>query len=192
MPMNEAGWVEGLRRQDPATFDRVYDHYTPRLYSFLIRLTKNRGLAEDLLQETWLRMARKAKDLDPDTRLAPWLFTVARNLFISHRRWAALDLERIARLKPLPGEASTLSRDDPFEHAAAHQLHRRLEGALSALSVKDREVLLLVAVERLSPQEAAEVLKITPAAMRQRLKRARDRMSALLETTNGVALEDMS
>lgn len=187
--VNEAAWVEGLRARNSEIFDQVYAHFAPRLFSFLVRLTKDRTLAEDLLQETWLRVARKAKDLAPDTQLAPWLFTVARNLFISHRRWAALDLERIARLKPLPGEASVLTGDNPFEHVAAHQLHRRMEAALAALSVKDREVLLLVAVERMSPTEAAGVLKVPPATLRQRLKRARDRVASRMEALPVAALE---
>ncbi len=49
-------------------------------------MTRNRTLAEDLLDETWLRLVRHAPGLRPDTRLGPWLFTVARNVYWTYRR----------------------------------------------------------------------------------------------------------
>jgi len=63
----------------------------PRLFGFLVRLTRRRDLAEDLLEETWLRFVTHASRLEADTRLGPWLFMVARNVHISHCRSRALD-----------------------------------------------------------------------------------------------------
>ena len=67
------------------TFDAMYDAYRPRVFAFLLRMTRNRALAEDLLDETWLRLVRHAPRLLDDTRCGPWLFTVARNLYWTHR-----------------------------------------------------------------------------------------------------------
>src|SRR5262249_24749023 len=83
---DERALVAGLRARDTGAFDDVYDTYRPRVFAFLLRMTRNRTLAEDLLDETWLRLVHHAPRLQPDTRLGPWLFTVARNLYWTYRR----------------------------------------------------------------------------------------------------------
>src|ERR1041385_6080141 len=75
-----------MTSMDPDAFDEVYDAYRPRLFAFLLRLSRNRTLAEDLLDEVWLRLVRHADALRPDTQIGPWLFTVARNLSWTYRR----------------------------------------------------------------------------------------------------------
>jgi RNA polymerase sigma-70 factor (ECF subfamily) len=174
--------VAGLRAADPRAFDLCYARHRAPLFAFLVRLTGRRWLAEDLLQETWLRLARSATDLPGDTRLRPWLFTVARNLFISHRRWAILDADRLRELGLWPGTKS--EADSPLERVALSETQRLLEAALARLSVEHREVLLLCAVEQLEPREAAQVLNIKPEALRQRLSRARGILEKELEKTD--------
>lgn len=176
----EASLVRGLRQGDARAFDAVYERYRARLFAFLVRLSRRRDVAEDLLQETWLRLARSAPELAPDTRLAPWLYTVARNLYVSHRRWSLLDADRLATLRfwARP-EDDVLS---PFERLAADETARRLERALASLPIAQREVVLLVCVERLEHAEAANVLGLAPEAFRQRLSRARAALTAALDT----------
>jgi RNA polymerase sigma-70 factor (ECF subfamily) len=65
--------VQRLREGNPAAFDPVYEEYHARLFNFLARLCRQRDIAEDLLEETWLRFVINARRLRPDTRLAPWL-----------------------------------------------------------------------------------------------------------------------
>ena len=67
-----------LKRADGDAFDQVYAAFNPRLFNFLARLSRRRDVAEDLLEETWLRVVAHAPRLRDDTRLAPWLFTIAR------------------------------------------------------------------------------------------------------------------
>src|SRR3954470_13219027 len=88
-PVDRHRWglgVGGLRAGDTGAFDQVYDAYRPRVFAFLLRMTRSRTLAEDLLDETWFRLVRHASSLLADTRLGPWLFPVARNLYWSYRR----------------------------------------------------------------------------------------------------------
>jgi RNA polymerase sigma factor (sigma-70 family) len=169
--------VARLRTGDLSAFDEAYARYHTRLFGFLARVTGRRDIAHDLLQETWIRLAARAADLRDDTQLGAWLFTVARNLSVSFQRWRVLERRGLALLGGHPG-----SDPSPFELTAAAELERRLEAALAALPLRYREVVLLVAVEGLTPQEAAGILGLRPEAMRQRLLRARDMIEKRLAT----------
>lgn len=175
----ELSLVEGLRNGDPGAFDAVYEAYRARVFGFLVRLSRSRTVAEDLLEETWLRLVSKAHSLRADTSILPWLFTVARNLYWTYRRSCLLeetfDPAALA-LWPSPEASSS-----PFEAAAHGELQRRLERALAQLSPRHREVLLLVGLEGLTPSEAAGVCGLTPEALRQRLARARAALAQLLD-----------
>jgi len=167
--------VARLKAGDPAAFEAIYEAFRPRLFSFLARLSRRRDVAEDLLEETWLRLVTRAPELTDDTRLGPWLFTVARNLFASWCRHRAVDESRI--LDFALSWPRALLRESPFESTARGETERRLEAALARLPTRDREVLLLVAGEELSPAEAAAVLGLSPEALRKRLQRARERLA---------------
>ncbi len=160
-----------LLRGDPAAWDVAFAAFREPVWRFLLRLSGRTEVAEELLQETFLRLATHATRLRPDTNLRAWLFTVARNLYRSHRRWAWLDGQRLAELA---SRAVSRGADPtPLELCAASQTGRRVEAALAAMPDSLREVALLVLVEHLQPSEAAEVLGLTPEAVRQRLARAR-------------------
>jgi len=167
--------VARLKDGDGAAFEAIYEAFRPRLFSFLVRLSRRRDVAEDLLEETWLRLVARAGSLREDTRLGPWLYTVARNLHTSWRRARALEAERVAALTPRWPEAGR--GESPFEATARSETERRLEEALARLPVRDREVLLLVGGEGLAPAAAARACGVTPEALRKRLQRARERLA---------------
>jgi RNA polymerase sigma-70 factor (ECF subfamily) len=174
--------VDRLRQGEAEAFDAIYAAFNARLFAFLARLARNRDVAEDLLEETWLRLVAHASSLRADTELAPWLFTVARNLYASYCRSRAIEVTHAAEaigLWPTIGRGPS-----PFEATAANELHRRLEAALAQLPLSYREALLLVGVEGLRPAEAAAVCGISPEAMRQRLSRARAALAERMEATN--------
>jgi RNA polymerase sigma-70 factor (ECF subfamily) len=175
----ELALVERLRRGDAEAFDEVYSAFNTRLLTFLVRLSRRRDVAEDLLEETWLRLVKHARRLRADTRLGPWLFTVARNLHVSFNRSRMLEDSAAATLLAL--WPFTLDRSTPFETAAATELERRIEQALAALPSASREVLLLVGVAGMDHADAADICGITPEALRQRLHRAREALSTALE-----------
>ncbi len=173
--------VHRLRAGDTTAFDAVYAAFNARLFSFLVRLSRRRDVAEDLLEETWLRLVAHAGRLRPETRLGPWLFTVARNLHVSYRRSRMLEESHAAGLIGLWPIAC--DRPSPFEETAATEAERRIEAAIASLPSTYREVLLLVGIEGFLPAEAAEVCGITPEAMRQRLSRARALLARRLEAS---------
>ncbi len=173
---------------DAAAFERLYARHRAGLHAFLLRMTGERAVAEELLQETFLRLARSGPLLAPDTDFCAWLFTVARNLSRSHRRWRVLELGRLAELVFAPRAPPP----SPLEALAASDAQRALEQALAQLPAGDRELLLLVGVEGLGPTQVASVLGLKPEAVRQRLSRARARLSALLGEEQGVPRREAS
>ena len=143
----ELSLVRGLRDADVGAFDQVYDLFNTRLYNFLARLSGSRYIAEDLLEETWLRLVSASATLDPDTRLAPWLFTIGRNLYVSYCRSRGREQCYTSELLLLWPDRLSPS---PFDSASLNEFERRVEAALAALPVKYREALLLVAGGHLS------------------------------------------
>ena len=144
-----------------------------------MRLSRRRDVAEDLLEETFLRLVTRAGDLRSDSSLAAWLFTVARNLHTSWCRHRALHEDRISELTP--SWPAPYRGETPFEATARSETERRLELALARLGLQDREVILLVGVEGLTPSETAAVLGLAPEAVRKRLQRARERLAIELD-----------
>jgi RNA polymerase sigma-70 factor, ECF subfamily len=179
---HEVALVSRLRAGDSTAFDEIFNTFNRRLLGFLARMAKNRSVAEDLLEETWLRLLAGAESLDADSRLGPWLFTVARNLYVSYCRNRAREQSYTADLTLLwPGGLP----QSPFDLTSHKEFEDRLDAALASLPALYREVLLLVGVEGLRPVDAASVCGISPEAFRQRLSRARKLLSQLI-TAPGV------
>ena len=180
---SELALVGRLRASDPGAFDDIHAAFNSRLFNFLARLSRRREVAEDLLEETWMRLIDAAPRLRDDTRLGPYLFTVARNLYISYCRSRSIEDEHASALLGLWPSGSP--EPSPIESTVARETGERIDEALAALPAKYREALLLVAFEELRPAEAALVCGITPEAMRQRISRARamlaHRLDALAE-----------
>ena len=189
----ELDLVARVRAGDAAAFDRIYAEFNARLFSFLARVSRNRDVAEDLLEETWLRFVDRAPKLRPDTSLGPFLFTVARNLYVSYCRSRLMEGSQTVDMIGLWPLGTP--RPSPFESTVANETGRRIEAALAELPAPYREALLLVAIEGLRPAEAAIVCGITPEAMRQRISRARATIARRLDERDGpvlVALKEVT
>jgi len=174
----ELDLVLGLRRGEPAAFNCAYGKYRARVYGFLLRLCGRRDVADDLLQETWMKLARHAPSLRADTTLLPWLLAIARNRFLSYRRWSILD---ITRLLSFGVEQNAAFSESPEERSEATARVGRLERALAGVPTASREVLLLVCVDGMEQEHVAEIVGISYAALRQRLSRARGELLHHLE-----------
>jgi RNA polymerase sigma-70 factor (ECF subfamily) len=181
--------VGRLRTGDPDAFDAVHEAFNGRLYNFLARLSNRPDVAEDLLEETWLRLVKHARRLRADTRLGPWLFTVARNLHASYCRSRLLEDSHATRLVGLWPHGRP--EPSPFDTLEADEASRRLAAALASLPLVYREALLLVAVEGLRQSEAAEVCGVTPDAMRQRVGRARALLAHRLSDSQSAGVASL-
>jgi RNA polymerase sigma factor (sigma-70 family) len=175
----ELALVARLKDSDSAAFDVVHAAFNTRLFNFLARLSRRRDVAEDLLEETWLRFVDLLPRLHDDTRLGPLLFKIARNLHISYCRSRAIEDQHAPGMIGLWPSGSP--GPSPFEATVARETGERLDEALASLPAMYREALLLVGVEELKPADAASICGISPEAMRQRISRARAMLAKRLD-----------
>jgi RNA polymerase sigma-70 factor (ECF subfamily) len=168
--------ISWLRRRDPRGFDLTYTGYAARVRAFILRLSGRSDVADDIVQQTFLRLAERGPDLRADSDLHAWLFTVARNAFVGRAR----AFESLGDETPLESLAS------PVPDFVGRLTLGDVERALTGLPMDDRELLLLVGVEGMEPAQAAVVLGIEAAALRQRLTRARRRLLTELERSTNA------
>jgi RNA polymerase sigma-70 factor (ECF subfamily) len=163
-----------LAAGDQGAFAALYERHRTRVFTFLLRLVRDRAAAEDLLQEVFLRVYRARAEYTGRTRFQAWLFTIARRLLVDHLR----------RAGPAPVEEADTpdapAPETPAQHAEARELAARLERALEHLPPAQREVLLLARLGGLDAGEIAAVTGSTPGAVRVALHRALRRLRDLL------------
>jgi RNA polymerase sigma-70 factor (ECF subfamily) len=158
--------------------DLVRRHRNP-VFSSLLRLVRERGRAEDLCQETFLRLVRAAEGWQPRAPFRTWLYAVARNLAFDDARRQAF-----RRTEPLddPSRAAAASDDPPPDRAAEAALVRpKLEAALASLPDAQREVFLLREHAGLKFQEIAEVTGVPENTVKSRMRYALEALREKLE-----------
>ena len=175
--------ILGRAKRDPDCFGILYQRHGAAVLRFLARRV-DAGSAEDLLAEVFTAAFSARLRVTPhDSGSAlPWLYGIAGNVVRSHRR----KVVGIATGKPYaanPDESSsTLDWDAIDARIDAGAKRTALRAALNALSPGERELLLLVAWEGLTPAEAGLALGLSPEAARSRLHRARKRSQSVLDT----------
>jgi RNA polymerase sigma-70 factor (ECF subfamily) len=162
---------------DAALNDLMERHATP-VFHFLCRLVGNEDDANDLAQETFVRVFRSCKSFRPSEKFSTWLYTIAANLARNHFRWrsrhpnVSLETQTSETEQTL---GSTLPADSPTpnESALAAERAAAVRQAVSQLPEEMREAIVLCEWEELSMAEAAVILETTPKAVESRLYRAR-------------------
>jgi len=155
-------------------FGRLVEREIPRLRRYARALTRNAERADDLVQETLLRAISKRHLWQMGTDLRAWLFTIMHNQHVNLVRRAvrdetAIDIEQVS--------TSLVAISDP---TASRQLHE-LERALGCLPEEQRAVILLVGLEGMSYEAAAQILNVPIGTVRSRLSRGRDELRRLLD-----------
>ena len=182
METEESQIAAGLRRRDPDVLDALIEQYQHRLLRYLAHMTGNQATAEDLFQETWIRVLEKGHQYDGKSKFSTWLMTIAHNVAIDHLRRrtnASLDEMR----DPEDGAPfEPVSRGlSPFEQAAASEDRARIQTALEQVPAIFREVLVLRFQEQLKLEEIAKLVGIPLATVKTRLYRGVQALRPALE-----------
>src|SRR5277367_3650189 len=165
--------AQGLKRQDADLLDELIVRYQHRLLRYLLYLTGNREVAEDLFQETWMRVLLRGSQYNGNARFDTWLFTIARNLLIDLRRkrtMASLDEMCEAAEDERPFEVAS-DAPNPFDHYQTEEDGQRVAQALLTLDPLHREVLVLRFHEDLALDEIATVTRAPLSTVKSRLYR---------------------
>lgn len=181
-----AAAVDRFLGGDEHAFSTVYRALAPRVYGFLLRLTRERSLAEDLLQETFTRMVQARSDFRRGADIAPWACTIARHIFCDHVRRARV---RQFEVEDASSYEHTLARPapQPDEALSARRMARGVEAVLTALPRRQVEAFLLVREQGRSLDEAGAHLGRTELSVRLSVHRARSAIRAHLAETWGVS-----
>jgi RNA polymerase sigma-70 factor (ECF subfamily) len=165
-----------FRAGDDAAFDAMFERWATKLLRFLERMVRDQAVAEELVQETFLRVYRARARYAPDAKFSTWLYTIASNV-------ARNELRRPFRRAP--HDSTDIEREDgrPLELAAeespvdeivnARREGAEVEAALQRLPERQRAALWLAAVEGLPYAEVAQALETSEASVKALVHRAR-------------------
>ncbi len=170
----ESEWIAAAQAGDRRAFGRLVEKYWDRLYRWLYHLTRDRHQAEDLVQETFLKVLAALDSFRPGSNFRAWLFRIGHNNFVNLKR-----AERRA-CHPLPDDSAGPPAAAPQDVAADREALRVVAKAVAELPVEFRAALMLRADEGLSFREVAAVLKITEETARWRVFKARQKLMKVL------------
>ncbi|HEY8088249.1 MAG TPA: RNA polymerase sigma factor [Polyangiaceae bacterium] len=163
--------MDRYARGDDGAFAEIHRHSASRLRGFLVRLCGDGALADDLAQEAFLRVHRARGSFEAGAAALPWIFAIARNVFLDHTRQAYV------KRTTTVGDGKLPDREAPAETQgdlalAGNEMLGIVRDTLAALPALQREAFLLLRFEGMSVAEAAEVLGATEGAVKVRAFRA--------------------
>ena len=158
---------------DVGAYRELVARYAPQLLRFATRVLRDATEAEDVVQETFLRVWQHARDYTPQARVTTWLHRITHNLAVDR-------LRARGRLKPLPDEDEDAMPESARQPSLIDEKRRvlALDAALAELPERQAAALTLVHLHGLSGKEAAEVLGIGAEALESLLARARRALKA--------------
>jgi RNA polymerase sigma-70 factor (ECF subfamily) len=176
--------ARGLRRRDPDVLDRLIEQYQHRLLRYLVYLAGNRELAEDLFQETWIRVLERGHQYDGHHEFCTWLYAVARNLTIDYlRRKNPVSLDGLMEDEDHAPLEPADPRPSAWEVVAQNEQAERVGAALVGIPAEYRETVVLRFQEGLSLEEIATVTGAKLGTVKSRLYRGLNLLMSRLDRT---------
>jgi RNA polymerase sigma-70 factor (ECF subfamily) len=179
--------MEAYRDGDATAFEVLLVRHERKIFAFVFRIVRDREAANDLLQETFLRVVRNAKKYSRKAKFTTWLYTIARNQSIDHlrrakhRRHKSLDQSMGADgdgqslMERLPGRSP-----DGYDRADGAQVTGRIAEALDELAVEQREVFVMRQFQSLKFKEIAEVVGVSENTIKSRMRYALENLRLAL------------
>ena len=184
METEDDALIRALAGRDPRLLDLLIERYQHRLYRYLLCLLRNREIAADIFQETWLRVLERGYQYNPRFRFEGWLFTIARNLVLDlRRRKTTLSIEDLSDSGDEPGVPDLPASDmpSPLESLATLEEGERVTDALARLPALHREALMLRFQEDMTPDEIARVVSAPLPTVKSRIYRGLVALRSQLE-----------
>lgn len=164
----EAALLDQLRRQEDDAFTVIYERHRTQIYNYLYRLSGSSELADDLTHDTFLSAFESLPKLRPDSNIVPWLYRIASNRFRDHlRRKKVINWLRWSDSPRAEGKMACSGGEELLPEREA------VRSALATMKSEYAVCLVLRLAEGFSSDETAQILRISPEAVRMRLSRAR-------------------
>ena len=173
---DDAQLLRQIAQGDRQALSELYALYQRPLFAYLLQLTPDYGLAEELLQDTLVAVWKSAHSFEGRSKVLTWLIGVARRQAHNTLRQRHHPQADLTELEDTPA-----SEPEPEQFALANYERAELAGAIRQLSSIHREVLLLIFVQELSYQEAARILEVPVGTVKSRLNHARRALRTLFE-----------
>ena len=174
--------ISRCRRGDERSFDILFDRYKGRIFTFILRFVRDQKAAEDIFQETFIRVFRKARHFRHQAKFSTWLYTIASNLcrdeLKRRKRRQVYSLDAPAAHQERDGtppsrvQAISDSSDGPRAEAQKRELSRLLRVALDELPENSRLVIELHVMQGLRYREVAEILRCPVGTVQSRMHNA--------------------
>ncbi len=176
---SDEGLMERYRDGDVRAFESLLTRHERGIFNFIYRVVRDRELANDLMQDCFMRVVKNAGSYSRKAKFTTWLYTIARNLCIDalrkgrFRRVTSLDapMGEDSDSRPLVETIAGVS-DDGFDHTDRTELSARIEAAVSQLSDEQREVFVMREVMQLQFNEIAEVVGVSENTIKSRMRYA--------------------
>ena len=173
---DDAQLLRRIAQGDRQALSELYALYQRPLFTYLLQLTPDYGLAEELLQDTLVAVWKSARTFEGRSKVLTWLIGIARRQAHNTLRQHRLPQADLAELAEMP--ASDL---EPEAFALASVARDELAQTMRQLTPAHREVLLLIFIQELSYQEVATILEVPVGTVKSRLSNARRALRVLLD-----------
>jgi RNA polymerase sigma-70 factor (ECF subfamily) len=176
-PSEVSGDILAVQNGDPEAFASLLGRYQNRLYRYLLRWVHEPASAEDLFQQTWMRVIQNIRRFDAKRNFDAWLFAVARNIAIDYvRRRRPASLEEPLGDDFFLSDALATGAPGPLDQVLRSEKIESVRRALESQPPVYREILSLRFEEEMKLEEIAEVLSVPLGTVKTRLARALERL----------------
>ena len=186
MERTEALLIADLCEGDETALAPLVEKYKRMVYRLAMQITKNHADADDVMQETFIKVYRSIRTFRKDAAFETWLYRIAVNEalnFVKRReRQRASTLETVSETEyETTLRYRTQIANDPHAHAEKAELRHHVTEAVNTLSLKHRTVVILHEFEGLTHAEIASILNCSEGTVRSRLHYARKKLRTLLK-----------
>ncbi|MCK4932615.1 MAG: sigma-70 family RNA polymerase sigma factor [Candidatus Aminicenantes bacterium] len=169
-------WLERSRTGDTLAMGAIYDHFKSSLYGLAFRYTRNHAVAEDLLQDIFVKVFSNLHTLDNDNTFVGWLYRVAVNTCLSHLRTH----KRVFQ-KEVPFEKVEEYMTQKSSHRPEDMMNKTLDDAIQGLSPRLKSVFMLHDIQGFKHGEIAQIMDCSVGTSKSQLFKARMKIRKLLE-----------
>jgi len=180
--------MQRYQQGDAGAFRELYALVAPRLLGYLMKMAKSRAIAEDLLQQTFLKIHRARGAYVCGADPLPWIYSIAHRTFIDEARRTKRAIVRAGEAVPdVPAGLDGMAADQRDEPRGDPELVRAALDALAELPAQQREAVILTKLDGKTVAEAAEIAGTTVGAMKVRAHRGYEALRRLLAPARKAA-----